>query len=320
MSKNFYDTFIGRLQEFFNRNDYSAALEHVKDGYDDYPEQATILDFWLILLHARQGDPETSLSVFGTSIHNGRWFSELLLRRSPSLQALQGDPRFERLIALNQQVAEADRAGQFPYYVLRPEGRCKDDGPTCPTLIGLHSSGSTAASSMDFWKPAASIGWLTAAIQSSQALMKGVYVWDDRTISEEDLRQDYNSLIENYRVNPWQTVLSGHATSADIVLWLILSRKFDIQKFLIINPSGPGIQNLDEWSGILNEFQPFECRGYVLAGELDESIHFEATSELVAMLSRAGISIEMEVVNGVDGTYQPAYDGAIVRALNFLTR
>ena len=256
MNYQFFDSFIKNLQDDFSRNDFATALTRIQAGYVDYPEQSTILDFWQILLFARLGEPETAMSVMEASLETGNWFSEVLLRRSPSTQSLQGDPKFELLIARNQEIAEADRAGQFPYYVLRPEGKCKAGDPPCPTLIGLHSSGGTVTSSLDFWKSAASFGWLTAIPQSSQALMKGVNVWDDRLIAEEDIRQDLSGLMENYSVNPWQTVLAGHATSSDFVIWLILSKKVEIGKFLSINPSGSGILDFEAWSSVLDEYQP----------------------------------------------------------------
>ncbi len=319
MNNQLFDTFIRNLQDYFSTNDFTAALAHIEDGYLDFPDQGTILDFWRIILHARQGDPDAALAALEKSINNGNWFSEVLLRRSPSLQTLQGEPRFERLIAQNQQVAEADRAAQFPYYVLRPEGRCKDGGPPCAALIGLHASGGSVATSLDFWKIAASLGWLSAALQSSQALMKGVFIWDDLGMAEADIQQDYSSLTENYRINPWQIVLAGHGTSAEIVLWLILTRKIEINKFLIINPSGSGIQDLDKWKSVFAGNQISNVRGYILVGEWDESVHHNEISDLVELLVNAGAGVELEVVNGVDENYQPLYDGAVARALNYLS-
>lgn len=319
MNYQFYDRFIPSLQEDFSSGNFASALARLEEGYSIYPEQATILDFWRILLFARQGDIENALSVMEMTIDKGNWFSEILLRRSPSTQALQGNPWFEKLIVLNQANADQDQAGRFPYYVLRPEGKCKAGGPPCPALIGLHSNGGSVASSLDFWKPAATLGWITAALQSSQALMRGVSIWDDQDIALADIRQDIDSLSENYSLNPWQTILAGHATSSETAIRLVISRKIEIDKFFVVNPSGPGLLDLESWSEFIKENPPDGIQGYLLAGELDESVPVSFVSDFVDFLNHAGAKVELEFVSGLDGNYQPAYDDAVTRALNFLT-
>ena len=310
--------YIDQLQDLFRTKDYSAALRLADRGLELYPENRTVLDFWRLLLLARLGAEENALAALQEALDHGSWFSEVLLRRSPTLQSLQGDPRFEALLARNQEIAESDRLVQYPCYTLRPQGKCKGEGGPCPLLIGLHASGGSVESSIDFWKPAATLGWLVAAPHSSQALMKSIYVWDDRQVAEQEILKDYDSLVENYLINPWQTVLAGHAAGSELAIWLVLRGALQINSFLVIGPSGPSFEDLSEWERLLSENDRSGLRGYFLTGELDLSIDQGKLAILVDTFSQAGIETELEILAAADQAYQPDYDAAIARALNFL--
>ena len=66
---------------------------------------------------------------------------------------------------------------------------------------------------MDFWKPAASAGWLVGIPQSSQAMWKDAYVWNDLDIARAEIEQHFNLLGDSM---PWtrRTVLAGHSMGA----------------------------------------------------------------------------------------------------------
>lgn len=188
------------LRRLYHAEDYSAAIKLILDMFEQFPERRPVLDYWRFTLSAWSGDLDGAINAIEEAQSKGSWFSELIMRQSPSLKPLQGDPRFERLITRNQELAEHDQQELFPFYVIRPEGKCLNNGSACPLLIGLHENGGTVQSSIEFWKPAATNGWLVGAVQSSQAWMKGAYIWDDRETAKTEIRRDYDSLVEHYRI------------------------------------------------------------------------------------------------------------------------
>ncbi len=317
-----YSTFTelyNQLQILFQEKEYPSAIRLATEGLEQFPDRRPVLDYWRITLTARNGDDAGALAVFKDALDHGSWFSEILLRRSPSLETIREDPQFEALLLRNQQIAETDQEAHFPYYILRPEGKCRSGGTPCPLLIGLHTSGGVVQSSIDFWKPAASLGWLVAAPQSSQALMKGAHIWDDREITEQEIKKDYASLIEHYTINPWQTILAGHSSGAETAIWLTLKGSLEVNSFLAIGPTGPFIDDLEEWKDLLTENNRSRLRGYIITGELDEIISHDQTATLVEMLNQAGVETDLEIVSGAEHDYVPDYEPAIRRGLNFLT-
>ena len=328
MEERTFDALYEQLQKYYQNGDYAQALQLATQALEIYPEQRTSLDYWRMTMAARTGDTALTLQVFEQALGRGQWYSELLLRRSPSFQALQRAPEFEQLVALNQLVAENEQKHVFPIFTLRPENRCQRGGPGCHLLLGLHSNAGTVKSSLGFWLPAATAGWLVAAPQSSQAIWKDAYVWDDRETAEVEIRSHYATLSRNYAIDPSHTILAGHSLGGEIAIWLALRGSIEARGFLAIGPGGPYMDNLAEWEPVMRDYThrdlaqpdltPGRLRGYILVGEQDHSIPHNHIKKLVKQLSSAGIQCKLESLPEATHDYTPAYDAAILRALRYL--
>jgi len=282
-----------------------------------------VLDYWRMTMAARIGETGLALGILQEALERGEWYSELLLRRSPSFKALQDEPQFERLVALNQEVAEQDHAGEFPMLTLRPQERCKQEDAPCPLLMGLHGNATTVHTALGFWAPAAASGWLVAAPQSSQAIWKGAYMWDDREIAETEIQRHFAALRETYAVDAARTVIAGHSMGGEPAIWVALRKTIDMRGFLAMGPGGPRTDDLDEWAPLLRAAAEDErlagLRGAVVIGKEDATIPHENIHRLVEQLNEAGIETFLEVVPDVGHEHELEYDPAILRALAFIT-
>ena len=318
MEHTTFDELYSQLQELYHAEEYLAALDLATQAVEQFPEQRTVLDYWCMTLSARTGNPQQALSILQAALDSGCWYSELLLRRSPSLKALQGSPEFEGLIARNQEAAEQDQQTHFPLFTLRPQGKCHSGGPPCPLLIGLHTNGGNVQSSLDFWKPAATNGWLVAAPQSSQAIWKGSYVWDDRAVAEAEVKKHFMVLGERYAVDAKRSILAGHSLGGELAIYMTLNGSVAARRFLAIGPAGPFMDDLNEWEPLLHENPIQGMRGYVITGELDSTISHININNLVAVFNQVGIPTRLETIPDAAHAYNSAFDAAILRALEFL--
>ncbi len=78
------------------------------------------------------------------------------------------------------------------------------------------------------------------------------------------------------------------------------------------------MDDLKNWDALLGENLRQGLRGYLIVGELDETIAQEQTAELVDIFNNAGVETELEMVPSAENDYVPDYDPAIRRGLNFL--
>jgi predicted esterase len=307
-----------QIEELYQEGKFAAALDSATEQFEHFPQHRHLLYYWRIVMSARLGDNDQSLDLLQEALNAGVWYGEVLLRKSPSLQALQGDLQFERLVELNQEMRQKDQQESFPLLTLRPEDKCQAGSDPCPLLLALHANASNAQGSMGFWQPAASAGWLVAAPQSTQAMWSGAYVWDDRSTSEREIKKHFATLKRQYAIDPLKTVLAGHSMGGEIAIWLALKGETPACGFIAFGPGGPYMDDLTKWESLLFENPTENLRGYLIFGEDDDSISQENVVTLGAMLNDHGIPCEIEEVPAAAHEFIPAYEATLLHALNFV--
>ncbi len=320
MSTLTFEQHYRRLQGLFQAQEFRAAFDLSTSLLEDFPEERTALDYWRMTLAAHLGDTTLTLNILRQALDAGQWYSEILLRGTPALQSLQGNPDFERLLARNQEIAETDRSTSYPLYVIRPRQQCQAGSRPCPLLIGLHDNAATARQGLPFWAPAATAGWLVAAPQSSQALWKDAYIWDDRQIALAEIVAHYRTLLLNYHIDEQRVILAAHHRAADLALWLAFSGDLEISGFLIIAPTRMTLGDRSFWEALLGQVSGSRLRGYFLLAQHDPPADPLSLKWFVERLDQAQIPCRLAQVSRAGIHHQPAYDPAIVAALDFLSQ
>ena len=306
------------LLSLFKSEDYEAVRQLAAEQITSYPEKFHILAYWQITAAARQKEYPAAMQMIRGLLERGFWYGESVLTYSPSLQPLQELPEFISLVEASRALRAHSEKDTFRLLILRQEGRCRKEGPPCPLMIALHTNGGTVQDSIDFWKPAAAEGWITAAPQSTQAIWKGAYVWDDRSVVVEDMQRHYASLTNQYAIDPQQVILAGHSLGGETALWLAITGQVPVQGFIAFGPAGPIVDKPDEWHDLFYQAAQQGLRGYIIFGEEDESIPQENIRLLADYLNEAGIPTGLESVPHAGHDYDPAYADCLLRALEFV--
>jgi predicted esterase len=313
-----FDELQTQIEELYQEGKFSAALDLATAQFEYFPQHRHLLYYWRIVMSARVGDEDQALALLKEAFDTGVWYGEALLRKSPSLQTLQGNSQFEHLVELNQELRQKDQQKIFPLLTLRPKDKCQAGSEPCPLLLALHANASNAQGSMGFWQPAASAGWLVAAPQSTQAMWPGAYVWDDRQISQREIKKHFATLQEQYAIDPRKTILAGHSMGGEIAIWLALKGEIPVRGFIAFGPGGPFMDDLAKWEPLIFENLSENLRGYLIFGEDDDSISQENIVTLNAMLNEHGIYCEIEEVPAAAHDFIPAYGAVLLRALQFI--
>jgi predicted esterase len=313
-----FDDLRERVQLHFQNSEYKSALDLTAEYSSQFPEQFPLLHYWRICSAVRLGDQPQALSLLQEVLDQGYWYGEVLLRKSPSLKPVQGLDEFEKLVEQNREKRLENQSSLYPLITMRPEGACQSGSSPCPLLIGLHGNGSIAQASVDFWKTAANAGWLVGVPQSSQAMWKDAYVWDDLEISKREIRQDYENIIHQYAVDQDRVVLAGHSMGGEVAIWLAVSGEIQACGFIAVGPGGPFLDELNNWQDVINQNQGRTLRGYIIVGENDSTISHTSIRILVDMLNSAGIDCELEVLPGIGHEFVPDFEPALLRGLEFI--
>lgn len=319
-----FDEIQTEIQTLYQESKWADALTLATKYAGQFPERAHLFYYWRICLAARQSHLDQSLSLLAEALEKGIWYGEVLLRKSPSLQELQGLIAYESLIERNNRLQELEQENLYPLLILRPDQECNGEEHECPLLIGLHANASTALASVNFWKAAASLGWLVAIPQSSQAMWQGSYIWDDLDISRREIENHFDSIARRYSINRDKVVLAGHSMGGELAIWLALMGAIPIQGFLALGPAGPKLENPEQWLQAIQtarsraQERGDSLRGYFIVVENDHTIPHQEIRELVEMLVQAGFDCQIETLSGIGHEYSPDYEEALLRGLDFI--
>jgi len=313
-----FDDLQTHIQALYREKDYAAALDLATEQSPNFPEQFHLLYYWRVCMAARTNQINLALQLLDELINNGFWYVETLLRKSPSLLPLQGIPEFEQRIERSRQLQSEERSRLYPLLILRSTGHCSAGQEPCPLLIALHANASTAQQSVDCWQAAASAGWLVAIPQSTQAVWKGAYVWDDREVMEQELLRHFHALTKQYSVDLQRVVIAGHSLGGELAIWLAIKGILPTAGFIAIGPGGPLMDGVENWTALLEENNSRTLRGYLILGDEDSTISPNQVHMLTKILNRAGISTEIEEIPGAGHDFAPEYADGLLRGLNFI--
>ena len=325
MDTNNFDGIQTAIQSSYQAGDYQAAYDLATAQLAGYPQHAPLLEYWRICMAASLGDEDLALDILAQTIESGIWYAETLLKKSPTLQNIQGHPRYVALAAASQSLQAQAQSERFPLLTLRPDGECLTAETCCPCLLGLHTNNGTVETSLEFWKPAAQSGWLVAAPQSSQGIWTDAYVWDDYLAAKQEIISHLAALDARYALDPAQVVIAGHGMGGEVAIRLALEGVLPFPGVLAIAPTGPLLDDRTSWEHWISQaaadFPPGSpgLRFAFVVGEHDAGVpvvHLEAFAD---MLIDHGIVTNIEVVPAVGPDYAPGYHAAIISSLDFLT-
>jgi predicted esterase len=312
------DELQGRLQALFGSGDATTALELLSSQRSNFPEFHPLLVYWESVLEAQLGNPSRSIGLLRAILHHGIWYSDALFRSNPAFQTLLDDPGFQALIQRNQALRETDPIAKIPVLTVRPANRCQPGEPGCPLLLALHANYASARTVLPFWQPAATSGWLVAALQSSQILWRGAAVWNDLQTVQEETQRNFNTLKSQYALDLDRFVLAGNGQGAETAAWLALSGSLPARGLILVGQTGPLADKPESWSALLDDYGGPELRIYMILGEEDESAAPGYMQPFAEMLLGAGFPTEFEIVPQLGADDAEGYDSSVQRALEFV--
>ncbi|MCX6059440.1 MAG: alpha/beta hydrolase [Chloroflexi bacterium] len=316
MSFPTYSALNEQIIEHFQNKEYQQALELIISEGSQFPTERIMVDYWTMCSAARLENRALVYQVAEKFHADGLWYGEVMWRQTPSFQKLQGDPDFERIVVVSQKAMKSDPSSSesvlLKYFP-------KDHSPNSPLLIALHGNQSLASDTVPFWKPAVSKGYVLAVPQSTQAMFKDAFAWDDLDKSFADVNASYIKLKEELPFNENHIVLAGHSMGGLIAIQIALTGLINVRGFIANGPALPFMDAEDELESLLPPARERGLRGFFIIGENDTDIFQDEVRALAEKLKSAGIACELETVPGATHDYSPVYDAALLRALAFIS-
>lgn len=270
------------LFQFYSEGKYADALAVAEKLAGEYPEQDPRTAFWLICLQNMTGQSEKALRSFSDALARGVWWAEFRMRGDSDLNSLQGNPEFERLVKLSEEMhLQADVNAKPGLFVHQPEGK----GPF-PLLIALSPRGGSAELDFRNWKSALKLGWMLALPQSSQLASPLSFVWDDREKALNEIVAHVNALVKEYAIDPNRIVIAGFSQGAARAIELVMSQKVKSHGFIAVVPGPLDLVELEGWAA------SGEGRGVLISGGKDP--RYEMFVQIKEMFTKHNIPLMFE--------------------------
>lgn len=318
MTENTFEQLQAQIQEHFAAGSHAEGLSLVSQRLEDFPEEFALLNYWRVCLAARMEEFSTANTILEAALANGVWYSEMLLRQSPSLEPLQGNPEFERLVSISLQMQAVDPTSALPMLALRPQDECGPGGPGCPALLFLHGNQDTAQNNLSRWQGLSSRGWLVALPQSSAAMWTEAYAWIDYDSAAEQVTAHYQNLTERYSIDEGRVILAGFGMGAEVALGLALSGRVPAQGFILLAPDGPFTDDLAEWEAFIKRGKDRGLRGVALMGLADTTSPQDNVRQLVKNLNDNGIPTELKTYPELGHEYPEDFDEVLKAAQKYI--
>jgi predicted esterase len=317
MSKITFEELTNQIQQHFANETYSEGLSLASKHLADFPEGFALINYWRICLAARLNEMPLANKILKSTLASGIWYSEVLLRQSPSLKDIQGNTDFERLVEIAEKLREADGL-EMPLLVARPENACGPEDEGCPALIFLHSNMDSAQNSLKYLGFLSSHGWLVATPQSSQSMYTGAYMWTDYDTTKKELDEHYANLTRQYSLDQERLVLGGFSMGAEMALTMALNDDFPVIGFILLGPGGPKMDEIKEWQPLIEKATDKGLRGVILMGLDDNTIPQENVRKLVEVLNHHKIICELLTFEGLGHDFPPDFEEVFNQAIEYI--
>jgi predicted esterase len=318
LAKLSFTELTNKIQSHFTEGTYAEGLSLASEYVTIYPEEFPLLNYWRICLAARMNEFPTANKILESTLASGSWYSELLLRDSPSLAPLQGENEFERLVGISLQMRASDPATVVPMLVVRPKDACgpKDEG--CPAVIFLHGNQDTAQKNVPHWQSLADKGWLVAVPQSSAAMWADAYVWMDHDSAADEVTKHFERLNNEYSLDRGRIIMAGFSMGAEVALTMALNGVIDAKGFILLGPGGPFMDDLSKWAPPIEKAKGKGLRGVIMMGLADETIPQDNIHTLVERLNEAGVACDLKTYPELGHEYPPDFEAALQDAIKFI--
>jgi dienelactone hydrolase len=292
-----YDELYEKATGHFQAGEYGTALTLLSDHAGRFPQERAMIDYLRSCAAVRVDNSPLALEILQKALSDGLWYSEHILRSSPSYAPLQGTPDFELLVKGHLQL-RGETAGETSLETTVPA-----EGTTSPfpLLLALHGNSSSPANEKDSWGQLADQGWLVAMPQSSQVLWAGARssIWTDHETAARELHDHYDHLSAEYPLDPTRLVVAGFSMGGEIAIWLALRGEFTVRGFVALGPGGGFMDDPEQWQPVIEAAGNRQLRGVIMLGKDDNTIPHDAIEQLVKMLKAGGIATKLVKISNL---------------------
>ncbi|MHA2237606.1 MAG: alpha/beta hydrolase [Candidatus Hodarchaeales archaeon] len=287
--------------ELYNAEKYEEAIKIDKDRAKEFPELKTSTYYSLIAAASKLKKYSLSCEFLKEILDEGGWYSEMILRQSPSLNPLQGMPEFEDLVNVS-----VSRSKQF----IKPENITiipDTVDPPFPLMLSLHGGGGFIKDEYEHWKPIVEKGYILGIPRSNNLFWSGMdnAYWLAYESSVKEIRNYIADLNIDNIIDENRLLLGGFSQGGGVALQMALTGDITAYGFVVVAPGGGMIEEPDKWQSFIDDSKNRKLRGMIIRGTEDLAIPRDRLHDLTKMLNDNGIPCKFLEIPDLGHWYPP---------------
>jgi predicted esterase len=306
-----FGAFYSHLFGLYQEQRYTEALNFATHEFGRFPDQAPLLYHFRACMASCAGDGPLALRLLGESMDGGHWYSDRYWDDA-DFNLVKDDPEFARLRAISTERYAARRANSRPALAVESP----DASGPLPLLWALHGNTQNSARAKTSWLPAVTLGWRLALPQSSQIVGHDSFVWDERDTREQELRDNWTSLSQQYAIDEQRTVIGGFSMGGETAIVTALTGVVPLRGFIAVAPGGPLTGQPEAWKPLIEAVQGRGVRGVIIIGGRDQLTG--QTRTLVKQLNAGGVPCELVEYAEMAHAYPPDFAERLPGWLDFV--
>ncbi len=280
-----YWELLRELFRWYDEEKYSEILNYLQTANIDFPYGKAALYYSGICAAAKLGKNSLAIELITQIIDEGGWYSEFILTQSPSLQPLQQLPEFQKQLnrSIELSVPELQKTHEITIF---PENK-----PPYPLMLGLHADSGVIDEEIEFWHPVIERGFAVGMPRSTNVYWSGKdsAYWPDHELALQQLEEYLKKINKLKSIDFHNSLVGGLSAGAELAIWLAVSGRLSIRKFVAVAPGGRWMNDLEKWQPLIDESNTNDVRGMIITGKQDKVISLENIKMLVEILTDNGI-------------------------------
>ncbi|MFX1286035.1 MAG: hypothetical protein ACFFB5_20495 [Promethearchaeota archaeon] len=300
---------LREADRLYQAGNYREVIDYLEDKHTEFPFGKAALTYSRICAAAKLGEYDLSIELIRDILDEGGWYSEIILKQSPSLQPLQDIPEFKTLLGIS-----IDRSKE----VLKKEHNITvipaNTNPPYPLMLALHAGSGFIEEEFESWKTIVDQGYLLGIPRSNNLFWSGKdsAYWLDHETAANQIKTYVSKLNLNKSVDLERTIVGGLSSGAELAIWLALSGVIPVSCFIVVAPGGQWINEPEKWQSLIEGKKNQGLRGMIILGEEDKAVPHENIKKLVKMLNDGGIPCQFIKYPSLGHWYPPDFADILI--------
>ena len=306
-----YHKLLNIALNYYLKGEYKKGYEYIKENQNKVDGNQTQVYNFKYTLACKAGLIDTAMDILKEAVFKKEyWYSKEYLLEDDDLDPLRDKNEFKEIIDICSKREEGAKRNAKPELkVLKSDNK----NIMRKLIMVLHGNQENIDMTYKYWGNIPIENNLLALPQSSMIEFSDAYSWDDIEKGKKEIKNHFDYIMNNYKIEKEDIILGGFSAGARIILELIEENYIKPKGLILL---APWIPNIKEKSNLFNNLKENKTKVYLLVGDKDKDC-FELSKQFINLLEQNKISFKSKIIKDLDHEYPNDFENELKNAVDY---